>query len=107
MLLQEKICFYMCKRKEAIQLCRNSQADQRLCFHNKDSTVKFQVCPSLEAEQAALVRNPEDRFSHDSAHLLNMIYALLTYHSTFDEFYTLQQLWSYNIGRDAGMFEDN
>ena len=46
--------FCMCKNKDADQLCGNREADQRLCFRYKDSTIpllpnnpKFQASSHL------------------------------------------------------------
>ena len=70
-------------RKPTICICENKDADQlcsNLCFHNMDSTIplipKSEISsfwPSSEAAQAGvseLVGNPEDRFSHDVAHII-------------------------------------
>ena len=74
--------FCICENKDADQLRGNREADQRLCFRNIDSTIpllpKYEISKSLtifcgcEARFVSdLVGNPEDRFSHNMAHMLN------------------------------------
>ena len=48
-----KADFCICENKGTDQLPGDSLAEQDLCFHNVDSTIPL------------LVRNPEDKFSHD------------------------------------------
>ena len=54
----------------------NLAADQRLCFHFIDSTTPilpisslWSFCGCTERFVLDLVENPEDRFSHDAAHI--------------------------------------
>ena len=63
-------------------VCSNCTADQRLCFHYTDSTIPPILIPktskilaSMTAGQFVLdlIRNPEDRFSHVTAHLRKCI----------------------------------
>ena len=67
--------FCICENKDADQLRGNSEADQRLYFRYIDSTM-----PLLYISESSslypfsmivsdLVRNPEDRFSHNEAHM--------------------------------------
>ena len=51
-----KPAFCICENKDADQLRGNREADQRLCF-------RYRVFVS------DLVGNPEDRFSHNEAHI--------------------------------------
>ena len=71
-----KPAFSICKNKDADQLWGNCAADQHLCFPFIDSTIplvpnyKFQVSNHLLALFVSdLIGNPEDRFSHDRAHI--------------------------------------
>ena len=67
-------------RKPAFCICGNCEADQRLCFRYTDSTIPllskseifkplaiFCGCTGLFVSD--LVKNPEDRFSHNEAQL--------------------------------------
>ena len=68
-----KTAFCICENKGADQLRSNCTADQRLCFHYKDSTIS--LLPKSEFSSlyctAQFVwdpdENPKDRFSHDEA----------------------------------------
>ena len=75
-----KPAFCTCENKDADQLRGNREADQRLCFRYTDSTIPLllkseisSLKPSSVAVQPGLCRtwsgNPEDRFSHNEAHL--------------------------------------
>ena len=79
-----KPAFCICENKDADQLCVNREADQRLCFRYIDSTIPplskseiSSLMPSCVAVQPSLVSdlvgNPEDRFSHNEAHIKNRI----------------------------------
>ena len=72
--------FCLCENKGTDQLRSNCEADQRLCFRYTDSTIPLlpeseisSFWTSSEAAQTRFVsdqvRNPEDRLSHDAAHL--------------------------------------
>ena len=76
-----KPAFCICKNKDADQLCSNGEADQRLCFCYKDSTIpllpKIQnfkpltiFCGCTARLVSDLVGTPEDRFSHNEAQIL-------------------------------------
>ena len=72
-----KPAFHICENKDADQLRGNRKTDQRLCFRYMDSTIpllpKFQASSHLlrlySLFVSDLVGNPEDRFSHNEAHL--------------------------------------
>ena len=79
--LVRKPAFCICENKDADQLRGNHEADQRLCFRYTDSTIsllpKYKISslqPSSVAVQPSLcgdlVGNPEDRFSHNEAHIM-------------------------------------
>ena len=70
--------FCICENKDADQLRRNYEADQRLCFHYTVQSLyflntKFQPSNHLmrlySPVSVGTVENPEDRFSHKKAHL--------------------------------------
>ena len=75
-----KPAFCICENKGADQVCGNHEADQRLCFRHKDSTIsllhKSEIsrlaipCGSTARFVSDLVGNPEDRFSHVTAPIL-------------------------------------
>ena len=58
-----------------MQLCDNRKADQRLSFHYIASTIPLLLkplaifCDSTARFVSDLVGKPEDRFSHDAAHI--------------------------------------
>ena len=56
-----KPTFCICENKDADQLRGNREADQRLCFRYTDSRIP--LLPKSE------ISNPEDRFSHNEAHI--------------------------------------
>ena len=74
-----KPAFCICENKGADLLHLNRAADQRLCFHSIYSTIS--LLPKSEISRLAifcgctawflsdLVRNPQDRLSHDAAQL--------------------------------------
>ena len=74
-----KPAFCICENKDADQLRGNREADQRLCFRNTASTIPLlpkpeisSLLPSSVVVQpglCGLVGNPEDRFSHNEAHI--------------------------------------
>ena len=71
--------FCIWENKDADQLRGNREADQRLCFHYMDSTIpllpKYEItsliifCDCTARFVWDLVRNPEDRFSHNEAQI--------------------------------------
>ena len=80
-LVMRKPDFYICENKNADQLRGNREADQRLCFRYTDSTITllptseffkplaiFYGCTARFVSD--LVGNPEDRFSHNEAHII-------------------------------------
>ena len=80
-----KQTFCICENKDADQLRGNREADQRLCFRYTDSTISplpkseinfkplatFYGCTAWFVSD--LVGNPEDRFSHNEAHLIGTL----------------------------------
>ena len=61
-------------RKPDFCICENKDADQlrsqRLCFRYSDSTIPLLPTSACAARFVSdLVRIPEDRFSHNEAHL--------------------------------------
>ena len=70
--------FCICENKDADQLRGHREADQRLCFRYMDSAIPllskplaiFSGCTARSVPD--LVGNPEDRFSQNEAHLLNI-----------------------------------
>ena len=82
-LVLRKPAFCICENKDADQLRGNREADQRLCFRYIDSTFhilskirNFKPLAIFSGSTARfvsdLVENPEDRFSHDQAHMSSM-----------------------------------
>ena len=76
-----KPTFCICKNKGADQLCGNREADQRLCFRYTDSAIpllsKSEIfkplaifCGCAARFVSDLFGNPEDRFSHNEAHIV-------------------------------------
>ena len=76
--------FRICENKDADQLRGNREADQRLCFRYIDSTIP--LLPIYEISSLSrisssctawfvrdLVGNPEDRFSHNEAHMFTFL----------------------------------
>ena len=78
-LVMRKPEFCICENKDADQLRGNRESDQRLCFRFTDSTIpllsKSEIkplaifCRSTAWFVSDLVGNPEDRFSHNEAHV--------------------------------------
>ena len=75
--------FCICENKDADQLRGNREADQRLCFRYTDSTIpllpKYEIailCGCTARLVLDLVENPEDRFSHNEAHMYHVYYSL-------------------------------
>ena len=78
-----KPAFCICENKDADQLRGNREADQRLCFRYIDSTIP--LLPNYEISSLYpsfvvvvwfvwdQVGNPEDRFSHNEAHLSRQV----------------------------------
>ena len=70
-----KPAFCICENKDADQLRGNREADQRLCFRYTDSTIPLLpwhlaiFCDCTARFVSDLVGNPEDRFSHNEAHI--------------------------------------
>ena len=74
-----KPAFRICENKVADQLRSIREADQRLCFRYSDSTIFF-LNPKFQASSHLLWLyslvcvgpglKPEDRFSHNEAHML-------------------------------------
>ena len=75
-----KPAFCICENKDADQLHGNREADQRLCFGYTDTTIPLlskirNLTPlAISSDRTArfvsdLVGNPEDRFSHNEAHI--------------------------------------
>ena len=78
--VMRKQAFCICENKDADQLRTNREADQRLCFRYLGSTIpllpKYEIFKPLAifSDRTAgfvsdLVGNPEDRFSHNKAHM--------------------------------------
>ena len=74
-LVMRKLGFCIWENKDADQLRGNREADQRLCFRYTDSTIPLLftplaiLCDCTDRFVSDLVRNPEDRFSRDEAHI--------------------------------------
>ena len=62
-----KPAFCICKNKDADQLRGNREADQRLCFRYSDM-----FCDCAARFVSDLVGNPEDRFSHNEAYIVEI-----------------------------------
>ena len=79
-LVMRKLAFCICVNKDADQLRGNREADQRLCFRYVDSTIlilyKSEIyllvifCGCTARFVWDPVGNPEDRFSHNEAHMV-------------------------------------
>ena len=76
-----KPAFCICENKDADQFGGNREADQRLCFRYINSTIPFLskseifkplaiFCGCAARFVSDLVGNPEDRFSHNEAHII-------------------------------------
>ena len=79
-----KPAFSICENKDADQLRGNREADQRLCFRYMDSTILLLFKSEISSPPAIfccctarfvwdLVGNTEDRFSHNEAHIKNVL----------------------------------
>ena len=77
-----KPAFCICKNKDADQLRGYREADQRLCFGYTDTTIPLLsksenfkllaiLCGCTAWFVLDLVGNPQDRFSHDEAHMIH------------------------------------
>ena len=76
-----QLAFCICENKDADQLHGNREADQCLCFRYTDSTIPllpnfkplgiFSGCTALFVSD--LVGNPENWFSHDTAHIIGIV----------------------------------
>ena len=72
-----KPAFCICENKDADQLRGDRETDQRLCFRYTDSTIPLlpkseistDICGCSARFESNLVGNPEDRFSHNDAHV--------------------------------------
>ena len=82
-LVMRKPAFCIWENKDTDQLRGNCEADQRLCFRYKDSTFFYPstsyirnfkllaiFCGSIAWFVSDLVKNPEDRFSHNEAPII-------------------------------------
>ena len=80
-----KPAFCICENKEAYQLCGKHEADLRLCFRYIASTIpllpKHKIFKPLAIFRDSTaqfvsdqVGNPEDRFSHNEAHICFLLY---------------------------------
>ena len=75
-LVMRKPAFCICENKDADQLYGNGTADQRLCFRYIDSAIPLLSKPLFIFSECTvrtvsdLVGNPEDRFSHNEAHII-------------------------------------
>ena len=79
--VKRKPAFCICKNKDTDQLRGKREADQRLCFPYKDSTIPLLPIYKINSKPLAilcgctarfvwdLVGNPEDRFSHNEPHI--------------------------------------
>ena len=78
--VMRKPVFGICENKDADQLRGNREADQRLCFRYTDSIIPLLpksenfksltiFCDSTARLVSDLVGTPEDRFSHNEAHI--------------------------------------
>ena len=78
--------YCICENKDTDQLYGNLEADQRLCFRYTDSAIPLLpnfrnfksltiLCGCPACFLSDQVRNPEDRFSHNEAHIGVMIHS--------------------------------
>ena len=79
-----KPAFIIYENKDADQICGNREADQRLCFRFTDSTIPLLpksenfkpltiFCDCTARFVLDQVGNPEDRFSHNEAHMSHIV----------------------------------
>ena len=75
-LVMKNLAFCICRNKGTDQQRGNCTADQRLCFRHIDSTSPQHptplaiFCGCAVQFVSDLVRNSEDRFSHDAASMI-------------------------------------
>ena len=75
----KKTAFCICENKDADRLRGKREADQRLCFRYIDSTIPLLskplaiLCGCRAWFVWDLVGNPEDRFSHNEAQLIDIL----------------------------------
>ena len=75
----EKICISIWENKGADQLYNNNAADRPLCFRYIQSTISLLHKSEISSPcrtawfVSDLVRNPEDRFSRDVAHITSLL----------------------------------
>ena len=86
--------YAICDQQRRRSACASAQSDQRLCwslprYYNSSSfySQNFKPLPSFYGcagwFESYLVANPEDRFSHDEAHLMpSMVFVFLPYSMT-------------------------
>ena len=73
----EKTGFLHMRKQRRRSVRGNREADQRLCFHYKDSTIPLlptsenSSCGCTDQFVSDLVGNPEDRFSHNEAQIIS------------------------------------
>ena len=68
--VMRKLAFCICENKDADQLRGNREADQRLCFRYTDSTIPLLPISEISSLlQSSVPVQPEDRFSHNEAHI--------------------------------------
>ena len=83
--VMRKPAFCICENKGTEQLYSNCAADQRLCLRYLIVKYLYSIIPNFKPLAifcgctarfvSDLVGNPEDRFSHDAAHILYMLSA--------------------------------
>ena len=75
-LVVRKPDFCICENKDADQLRGNREADQRLCFRSTSLIRNFKplviLCGCTARFVWDLVGKPEDRFSHNEAHVIQL-----------------------------------
>ena len=103
-----KPVFGICENKEADQLRGDREADQRLCFRYIDTTIPLHPIYEISIEDGCTARfvsdqvgNPEDRLSHNEAHLIIQIQRqslkqriMMVYHVFFLEFNYMRKIVS-------------
>ena len=81
----EKICFAICEQQRRRSACASTQSDQRLCysllrqyntssFYSQNFNRLVNLCSWADRFESYLVKDPEDRFSHDEAHFMLCFY---------------------------------
>ena len=76
--ITRKLAFCKCENKGADQVHSNCTADQRLCFPFIDSTFLHYLSEISSLWPSSmvvsdLIRNPKDRFSRDTAHIIALL----------------------------------